>query len=54
MGWTDIRIKTDLIEKALSNLAHQVCPHCQRDIRMSGYISRDVIEEWLLKKEVKK
>ena len=44
---TDVKSKTDLIEQALQELAHQNCPYCERFIGMSQHITREEIEEWV-------
>ena len=45
----------DLIEDALSGLAHSECPNCQTYIGLDRYIDRSDIENWLReRKKVKK
>lgn len=37
----------DLIEKALSELAHSECPYCQAYIGLDRYLDRSDIRHWL-------
>lgn len=41
------KILADLVEGALAHFCLNECPHCQYNIEVGNYVSREMIEGWL-------